>query len=337
MNKKLRVYIQYFFFIALAALFVWLSLRHIDAEKWRLLKSAIARARLWIFFPVMLLLLVSHWLRAIRWKMLIVPLGFAPRLHNSFFAVMIGYLVNLGAPRLGEIIKCTVLARYEKIPADKLIGTIVAERAFDLLSLILVFILAVLMEFETIGAFAMNSIRPLYTTSAGQFSYLRLFIIVSIVLLLLFLVRVLLTRFLHVQFVQKLKVVLQGIWHGLTSIRYVQHKFRFMLVSLGIWALYLLSTWLSFQVLTETSALGIGTALAVLAMGSIGMILAPGGIGAYPLLIQQTLLLYGIAEIPFGQAIGWLSWIAQFVIFIIFGALSFVLLPLFNKKNYATS
>ncbi|MBC7826283.1 MAG: flippase-like domain-containing protein [Chitinophagaceae bacterium] len=335
MNKKLLVYIQYIFFISLAGFFVWLSLRNLNAEKWQLLKDALGHAKFLIFFPVLLLLLLSHWFRALRWKMLIQPLGYSPRNLNMFFSVMVGYFVNLGAPRLGEIIKCTVLARYEKVPADKLVGTIVAERAFDLVCLIIVTTITLILEFDTIGAFAMNVFEPLYQSKSGRFSITKILIIAAVILLIIFLIRMLFRRFLHINFVQRLKTILAGIWHGLTSIRFVRNKPLFLFYTAAIWILYLSSTWLGFQVLQETSGLGIAAAFSVLVMGSVGMIMSPGGIGAYPWLIQQTIQLYGIQAEPYGQALGWLLWVGQFIIFIVFGTLSFILLPILNKKKDA--
>jgi uncharacterized membrane protein YbhN (UPF0104 family) len=337
MNKRLVAYIQYIFFIALAAFFVWLSLRNLNAENWQLLKASLGRARLWIFFPVLFLLLLSHWLRGLRWKMLIEPLGYKPGNLNTFFGVMVGYFVNLGAPRLGEIIKCTVLARYEKVPTDKLIGTIVAERAFDLVCLITVSTITLILEFDVIGAFAMDKIEPLYQSKTGQFSITRILIIVAILLVVIFLFRILFKRFLHINFVQRLKTIFAGILHGLTSIRYVKNKFLFLFYTASIWVLYLASTVLGFSVLQETTHLGVAAAFSVLVMGSIGMILSPGGIGAYPWMIQQTIQLYGVAAEPYGQALGWLLWLGQTVIIIVFGTLSFVLLPILNKKKHAKS
>ena len=335
MNKRLVVYIQYIFFIALAGFFVWLSLRNLNAEKWQLLKDALSRAKFLIFFPVLFLLLLSHWFRALRWKMLIQPLGFSPGNLNTFFGVMVGYFVNLGAPRVGEIIKCTVLARYEKVPADKLVGTIVAERAFDLVCLLLVTTITLILEFDVIGAFAVDTIEPLYRSRTGRFSITKILIILAALVAIIFLFRILFRRFLHINFVKRLKTIFTGIWHGLTSIRFVKNKLLFLFYTAAIWILYLVSTWLGFQVLEETSGLGIAAAFSVLVMGSIGMIMSPGGIGAYPWLIQQTTQLYGIEAEPYGQALGWLLWLGQFIIFIIFGALSFILLPVLNKKKHA--
>ena len=335
MNKRLRAYLQYLFFIAIAGFFVWLSLRNVNAEKWEKLKDAISHAKLWIFFPVLFLLLLSHWLRALRWKMLIEPLGYKPSNLNTFFGVMVGYFVNLGAPRLGEIVKCTVLARYEKVRADKLVGTIVAERAFDLLSLILVFAITLVVEFDTIGAYTGDTFRSLLASKEGKISITKVVFVVGGIIVFILLLRLLFTKFLHINFVQKFKLILKGILHGLTSIRLVKNKLLFLFYTVAIWALYLVSTWVGFQVLPQTSELGVAAACSVLVMGSIGMIFSPGGIGAYPWFIQQTVLLYGIPEEPYGQALGWLLWLGQFIIFVVFGALSFILLPTINKKKNA--
>src|ERR1700728_1147197 len=149
MKKIIRVVLQYFFFAALAAFFVWLSLKDMDKAKWAQLKDALDRANYWLLIPVLLLLLASHWLRGLRWRQLMEPMGYRPSKINTFLGVMIGYFVNLGAPRLGEVVKCTILARYEKVPADKLVGTIVAERAFDVVCLAIVFGLTFLFQFNT--------------------------------------------------------------------------------------------------------------------------------------------------------------------------------------------
>lgn len=335
MNKKLLAYLQYVFFIALAVFFIWLSFRKTDAKGWHQLLDAISRARLWIFFPVLLLLVLSHWLRALRWKMLIQPLGYNPSSLNTFFGVMVGYFVNLGAPRLGEIVKCTVLARYEKVPADKLVGTIVAERAFDLLCLIIVCGATIALEFDVIGAYAWDSIAPIFQNKAGRFSYTRIGIILGVLVLVFFVLRYIFRKYLHLNFIQKFKVILVGILHGLTSIRLVKNKWLFLFHTVSIWVLYLASTYLGFFVLQETSMLGIAEACAVLVMGSIGMIISPGGIGAYPVFVQNTVSLYGIAAVPYGLALGWLLWLGQFIIFVLFGALSFILLPTLNRKRNA--
>jgi uncharacterized protein (TIRG00374 family) len=152
MKKTFIAVLQYAFYAALAVFFVWLSVRGMDHEKWEQLKKSMDHAHYWLLIPVFSFLLFAHWLRALRWRQLMEPMGYKPSRLNAFFAVMIGYFVNLGAPRLGEVLKCTVLARYEKITAQKLVGTIVAERAFDVICLALVFGLTFVFQFEIISS-----------------------------------------------------------------------------------------------------------------------------------------------------------------------------------------
>src|SRR5580698_5953667 len=173
MKKKLLTVLQYTFFAALAAFFVWLSLKGMDAQKWAQLSDALHRANYWLLVPVLLLLLASHWLRALRWRQLIQPLGYNPSRINCFLGVMIGYFVNLGAPRLGEVVKCTVLARYEKVPADKLVGTIVAERAFDAVCLVLVFGLALVFQYDVINSLTSGHSDVLFRSANGETSDMK--------------------------------------------------------------------------------------------------------------------------------------------------------------------
>ena len=151
MQKKINSLLQYAFFLGLAIFLVWWSLSKISDEHWEEMKTAMRETNYWLLVPVAIALLVSHLSRAIRWKILMEPMGYKPSLINTYLAVLIGYFANQGVPRLGEVLKCTILSRYEKVPADKLIGTIVAERAFDLLCLILVFAITFFSQSSVIG------------------------------------------------------------------------------------------------------------------------------------------------------------------------------------------
>ena len=332
MNKHLRTIIQYLIFAALAAFFVWLSLRGLNDEKWAQLKDALGRAHYLILIPVLFFLLLSNWLRALRWKQLMEPLGYNPSILNVFFGVLIGYFVNLGAPRLGEVLKCTILARYEKVPAEKLVGTIVAERAFDAICLLGVFGLAFVFQFDVLQSLAATYIYPLFQNANGKISPLKIIVILGIGVLFLLLLKFLLNRFGHINIVQKIKTIMMGIWHGLTSVKDLKNKPLFIAYSIGIWFLYLISTWCGFFAIQETSHLTLSDALTVLAMGSIGMIVSPGGIGAYALLVQETVAFYHVPKEPYGLALGWLLWVGQFLNFVVFGVASFILLPRVNKK-----
>ena len=336
MKKTFFAVLQYFFYTALAVFFVWLSVRGMDHEKWAQLKKSMDHAHYWLLIPVFSLLLTSHWLRALRWRQLMEPMGYKPSRLNAFFAVMIGYFVNLGAPRLGEVLKCTVLARYEKIPAQKLVGTIVAERAFDVICLALVFGLTFIFQFDIISSLAHDYIYPAFQTKNGGTAYRKIFILILGLILFLILLKVLFSRFGHINIVQKIKDILTGVWHGLISVRSLKNKSLFFIYTVGIWMMYLLSTWCGFFAIDQTSQLTLADGLTVLAMGSVGMILAPGGIGAYALLVMNTVALYNIPREPYGLALGWLLWFGQFLSFVIFGVISFILLPRVNRQQLKT-
>jgi uncharacterized protein (TIRG00374 family) len=333
MKKKILVLLQYLFFAALAAFFVWLSLKDMDSQKWGQLKDALHRADYWLLVPVLLLLLWSHWLRALRWRMLIEPMGYKVHRMNTFLGVMIGYFVNLGAPRLGEVIKCTILARYEKIPADKLVGTIVAERAFDVICLLTVFGLTLIFQFDVIHSLMGGKFDALFHNAKGQTSYWKILVILAVLAVAFFTAKWVLRRYGHIGVIQKIKGIFVNIWHGLTSVRLVKNKPLFFVYTVGIWCLYLLSTWFGFFAIDATRHLSLIDALSVLAMGSIGMIVSPGGIGAYALLVQSTVAFYNVPSLPYGQALGWLLWFGQFLSFVLFGTASFILLPRINKKR----
>src|SRR5262245_11479680 len=139
MKKRLFTILQYIFFFALGIFLAWWSIRDLSKNDKSEIKDALNHARYLLIVPVLLVLLLSHYLRGVRWGLLIEPIAHKPANTNSFLSVMIGYLTNLAFPRLGEVVRCTVLARYEKIPVDKLLGTVILERIIDAISLLVVF------------------------------------------------------------------------------------------------------------------------------------------------------------------------------------------------------
>lgn len=338
MKKSVLTILQYLFFLGLGIFFVWLSVKDVNREQWLQIKDALARARHWLILPVVLLLLLSHYSRALRWKILMEPLGYKPSTFNTFAAVMIGYLVNAGVPRLGEVVKCTMLSRYEKIRADRLVGTIVVERAVDVVCLLVVFAAALIFQGHIIGDYVGNAFGDFFRDKTGSLSLVRVLAGVGIVAFLIISVYVLLRRFGHIDAVAKIKGVLKGVLHGLNSIRMIKHKKLFLFHTVLIWSLYLLSTTLGIYALQETAHLGLNGGLTSLAIGSVGMIIAPGGIGAYAYLIAKLMALYGLNEETIGNALGWLLWTVQTLIIVAGGLVFFALLSYFNKKqNLETS
>ncbi|WP_132055289.1 lysylphosphatidylglycerol synthase transmembrane domain-containing protein [Pseudocnuella soli] len=332
MHPTLRTVLQYLFFLGLGLFFVWLTIKDINQQQWTAIKYAVANARHWVAVPVVAMLLISHYSRAMRWKILMEPLGYKPSNFNTFAAVMIGYLVNAGVPRLGEVVKCTLLARYEKVRADKLVGTIVVERAVDVVCLLIIFVLALLFEGHLIGDYVANLFANFFRNRSGDFSFTKIGIVLVIVIGGIALASFVLRRFGHIDAVGKIKNILTGIANGLNSIRLVKRKGLFLFHTVLIWAMYLASTTVGIYALRETAHLGIGSGLTTLGIGSIAMIITPGGIGAYPFLVEKLMELYGVAR-ETGIALGWLLWVAQTVIIILGGLLCFALLTFFNKRE----
>ncbi|MFM2258334.1 MAG: hypothetical protein RLZZ424_267 [Bacteroidota bacterium] len=325
MGKFLKI--GFFFLLGIAL--IWWSLHQIPAEEWTKFTLALKQSKLWIVFPVFIILGLSHFLRALRWRLIMEPLGYQPSIANTYFAVLIGYLANLAIPRLGEVLKCTILAKYEKVPAEKIVGTIVAERAFDVLSLGIVFLMALGLQFNVIEA-GWNQLKnqtatPLINSNEGNWK-IYLYVGIGVILLALFFI----LRKRIPTIVASIKQILSGIWEGVMSATKLKQQKLFFVYSIGIWFLYLLATYVGLYATVGTES-SFATAISCLAYASIGMILTPGGIGAYAYFMAKVLELNGV-DYTLGLANGTLQWFSQFLIVLVLGGLSLILLPIINKQ-----
>lgn len=333
-RKRILTILQVLFFLALGISLVWWMAKGISEEGWKEIRNAVDNANYLLLIPVFVTLFISHYLRGLRWKLLIEPLGYKPSTANVVSMVMIGYMSNLAIPRFGEILKCTLLARYEKIPPDKLVGTIVAERAVDVVSLVVVLMITILLQINVVGNYTLELIKEIAKAKTGNGTdWLRLSLVLTGIVILLFLIYLFLKKFKQGILLQKIIKLYKGVMSGLMSIRYVKQKRLFFFYSVAIWSLYMISIWIGFSALNETSGLGIKEAFSVLSFGSIGMLVpTQGGLGPYQYAVQKTLVLYGIHE-PLGYAFGWVLWLAQMGIVLVFGLLCFLLLPVINRKR----
>ncbi len=332
MRKRTINLIQYMVFLGLGIFLVWWSIGKIEHKDWIDIKNALLRVDYWLIVPVVGALMLSHFSRAMRWKILMQPMGYNPSNLNTFLAVMVGYLANLAVPRLGEVLKCTFLSRYEKVPADKLVGTIVAERAFDLVCLAIVFTITFFSQIDIIGEYASTTLHDIFNHDGHGFRWKKMLIILGGIVLLVLIVRWIFRRFAHINLIQKAKQILANIWHGLTSIKSLKNKGWFIFHTVLIWVMYLVSIRIGMYAMKETSVHGWKETFSVLCMGSIGMIGTQGGIGLYPILVQKTMMLYGLGE-NMAKAFGWLLWLVQFFMVLLFGSLSLALFPALNRKK----
>lgn len=334
MNKQILNIFKFVFFLGLGIFLVWYSIHQIDDSEFEKFKQSLKTAKYWMVLPVFCILSASHIIRALRWKLLMEPMGYKPSLPNTFFAVMIGYLANFAFPRLGEVLKCTILAKYEKVPAEKNVGTIVAERAFDVVCLLLVFLAALILQYDIVIAAYHNMQLKMHEMSHQQqqsgssfFLYIKLALLL---ILILFVVWIIATKKWQ-SFVFKIKQIFKGIIEGLTSAWQLKQKKLFLLYSILIWILYITGTWIGLYA-TQGSELGFQAAISCLAFASIGMIATPGGIGSYAILLALVLELYNVPY-SIGLANGTLQWFAQFAIVLVVGFICLLLLPIYNRSR----
>lgn len=332
MKKRLITIFQYLIFLGLGVFLAWLSIKDLDHEKKMQINNALRHARYWLIIPVLIILVSSHLVRALRWKLLIGSLGYHPKTLNTFFAVMIGYLTNQAVPRLGEILKCTLLARYEKVPADKLIGTIILERVIDAITLLLVFGITVIIQpaiyTDLINAFFHSPHDPAKKRISG---YLIAGIIIGIIAILIILWMIIKKKK-PADVIIIFQRIGKSVWQGISAVQHLKQRWLFIFYSVILWSLYLLGGYVGFYALQETQQYGIKEAFAVLSAGSIGMIATPGGIGAYALLIEKTMQVYGLQD-GIAIAFGWILWLAQTAVIVVGGFFSFVAFPYFNKQK----
>ena len=211
MGKFLKI--AFFFFIGI--LLIWWSLHQIPAQEWAKFTTALKSTKYWIVLPVFLMLGFSHFLRALRWRLIMEPLGYKPSIINTFLAVLIGYLANLAVPRLGEVLKCTLLSKYEKVPAEKIVGTIVAERAFDVLSLGIVFLLALVLQFNVIEAGWHQLMNQKANAPLENNHHYTLYIFIGIVLIAFIVLFIFRTKLQKT--IANIKHIIKGIWEGVIS------------------------------------------------------------------------------------------------------------------------
>lgn len=334
MQKKIIGSLKYIIFLGIGFFIAWWSVRDLSPADWNDMWFAITQSRYWLLIPVFLLLLLSHWVRALRWKILMQPLGYSPSTLNTFLSVLMGYFVNMFLPRAGEIAKCTVLSRYEKTEADKLIGTIIVERTFDVLCLLAVILITFFSQGDQIANYISSEASKALHTRTNTIKEIGMAVALAAFLFMILII-ILAVKFSHLRFVKRMKDILSGIWTGLVSVKKLKNKRMFIIQSILIWTLYYLSTWVGTLALKDTQGIGFGASFSILVLGSFGMIATPNGIGAYPEIVKRAVNVYGIFK-PMDIAFGMMMWAAQTFFIIIGGIVSFILLPALNKNRKET-
>lgn len=329
MKKRIFSVLQYILFLGIGIFLTWWQFNKMTPLQIVQFKESLQNAHYLILIPVFIITILGHLSRAIRWKILIEPMGYTPKTSNTFYAVMCGYLGNIFLPRAGEILRCTLLGRYEKIPVTKLFGTILVERIFDLFCYFLVIVITILIQVETVRDFIKDKIEQI--SSFKQTVPIWAFILILIVLagIFFFIAKWILKKYKEHRFVIKLKDLHVGLKEGFLTIIHLKKRKQFLAHTIFIWSTYLFEIYIGFSALSATSSLGIGAAFSVLSLATLAMIVSPGGLGAFPIAVQQVLLIYNVDNISFG----WLMWGVTTAIIIVVGIMSFGLFTYQNKSK----
>ncbi|MCF8424883.1 MAG: flippase-like domain-containing protein [Bacteroidia bacterium] len=332
MNKSTKSIIQFVVLLGIGILLVWLSFRSVWTEKEKILDSFKTANYFWVSISIVIAFF-SHYLRAFRWNYLLKPAGYSVKPTNAVGAVIVGYFANYGLPRMGEISRCTLVTKYDHVPFEVALGTVITERIVDLLILIIIFFLTLFAQFSQLKDLTATYIyHPMMLKFKGISEHPTKFIILISILIIvsigLFLVRKKITGLLK----GKLGNIIKGFGKGLSSVKDIEKKFQFILLSIAIWASYFYSLYVCFFAFTGTSNLGQAECLVLLLFGTFGVVFSPGGLGAYPAIITALLTYYGVEQIA-AFSFPWMAWTSQFILVVTLGVLSLILLPIINKSN----
>ncbi len=275
----------------------------------------------WVIFGVILGAL-SHLSRSYRWRYLLEPLGYKISFLNSVLAIFSGYLINYTIPRSGDIARGTIVYKYEKIPIDKAIGTIVAERAIDVLCIGFLIIIGLIINYELIS-------EKLY--EASSFINFKLIILILIIGVLIF-IYLMRTKNQTYSIITKIQDFFKGLYEGFMIIFKLDNKWLFIFHSIFIWLMYVLMFYVTSLAVSELPELSFATMLISFILASLTIVFTPGGIGAYPLAVQLSLSWFGIGAVS-SLSFGWIMWTSQTLMIIIFGGLSLIILPFVNDNK----
>ena len=282
--------------------------------------------------------------RGLRWILLIDALGYKSSKINSIASVSIGYFTNLFIPRAGEISRCTALNQTEKVPVNKLFGTILIERVIDFIFLFFLIIITFFLKLDDLLKFFSTLQAHQTDSSVGNSKILLILTIIAVGVIGFFLLKKWMKNSV---FYKKIISFIEGLKEGFKSIKKMKRRSAFWIHTFSIWIMYFLMTYICFFSMSETSNLTISDGLFLLVLGGIGMVIpTPGGIGSYHAIVMIGLAVLGVGFInltpPKGEINPALIFptvvhVAQTLVAIIMGSISLFILFLTKKKKHESS
>ena len=310
--------------LALGLFLILRSYYSFTPQELEIIKNEIAEANYYWVALGMLAALLSHLSRAWRWNYMLDSLGFKPSFLTNTTAIGVGYAMNMLIPRSGEVSRAVIVNRTDQVPVDKAIGTIVAERVLDLIALGLIAITAVVLS----GRLLIDFMWVVMSDAFAKANSLKIAVYLIILLVIAIIVRLILKR---LKMLDKLKTFLAGLKDGFNTIWTMKKKWLYLAHTIFIWAMYVVMFYVNIFALEATQNLSIAAVLCAFVAGSLAIAFTNGGFGAYPYLVAQVLLLFGLVETA-GTSLGWLLWLSQTALIIGYGMFSFLLLSVTNSR-----
>lgn len=278
---------------------------------------------------------IGYLSRAVRWRLLIEPLNYKPSIKNVFFALMFGYFANMALPRLGEISRCGALTRSDKIPMDSLIGTVLIERAIDVIVLLFLLLILFFAKIESFGMFLKENVfvpiskKIIQTVDFSFYYWILIIIVIGATIGLFYYFR---KRFKRVRIIIKIRKIIRGVISGVKTVTKMRNRRAFLFHTFVIWLMYFFMTYVVVFSIPATSGLKPIDGLFLLVIGGLGMA-APvqGGIGAFHWIISSGLTLYGISKTE-GLVFATIQHESQVLLVLILGVIS-VFAIFFNSRH----
>lgn len=298
MKSKTIQVIQYFFLLAVGLVLCWLFFRNFNFSE---LKHTLCTGNFSWFYIVLLTSLAIYIIRTLRWQMLISATGYRSSFFSAFAALSISYFVSLIIPRLGEVTRCLSLKRQHQIPFMQLLGTVIIERVIDIISLVIVLLLTLVLQFDHIIDFVRNNIfEPFYQgvwikIIAGNYLFISIASGIILILMSLFFY---FRKYIREKSPKLIVQFIEGFQQGLISVSKLNKRKLFVVYTILIWLGYYFMTYFWFFVLKDTRDLTWGSCLSIVSIGTIGrsVPIQGGGMGAYHFLVTQVVVLYGVSE-----------------------------------------
>ena len=316
MKKNLRILIP----IILGVFFLYITFVITSQEERLLIFDYIKSAKIEYLLLAMFLGASSDIVRGLRWQLLSKAIGYNSGRINSIPSVCMCYTSNMAIPRSGEVIRATVLSEYNKIPIGKAFGTIAAERVIDMSISITILFLVWALQYEII-------LESFFEDNFLNFIDDNFWLIFSSINIVIAIVFILILK------VESIKRFFKSVLEGFLSLTKLEGRLlTFVFLSLLIWMCYILAFFVIKFSVTELNAIENSLIFPAFVVGVFSISLSNHGLGVYPLAIALFLSNFGI-NTEIGLSYGWLAWSCQAIITLIFGGLSFFVLPLLKTRD----